>query len=76
GKMGRHPRFGECFGDFSTVLDLLYQVEKILAVYYRHGKKDERMGDLVQRISLENFRQYVSEWEMDKGLSCLPIIAR
>ena len=73
GKMGRHPRFGQFYGDFSTVLDLLYQVEKILAVYYRHGKKDERIGDLIERISLERFRQYVSEWEADQELSCLPL---
>lgn len=60
GKMGRHPRFGRVYGDFVSLNELLQQVEKIVAVYSQYGLENERLGDLIERISLEQFAELVA----------------
>lgn len=66
GRMGRHPRLGQYFGDFSTQTEAIEQIERIIAVYYHNANKDERLGQMIQRISMPKFRKMVAEIEQDK----------
>jgi anaerobic sulfite reductase subunit C len=70
GKMGRHPRFGNVFGDFATQSELIEQVEKIIGVFANYAQKGERLGSLIERISIEKFEQLVGEWQPADQLDC------
>lgn len=71
GKMGRHPQFGEVYGDYASFLDVLEVVEKIVIVYCQQGKHNERLGALIKRISMEKFKVLISDCQPKQQLELL-----
>ncbi|NLC77185.1 MAG: 4Fe-4S binding protein [Clostridia bacterium] len=70
GKLGRHPQFGRFLGDFATQLEVVEQVERIIDVYCNYARKDERLGNMVERISMEQFQQLLERWQPVTHYDC------
>lgn len=56
GKWGREPQLGRLFGEFLTDEDALQLVEAVLESWRRLARPGERLGSLINRIGLEEFR--------------------
>ncbi|MBO8168701.1 MAG: 4Fe-4S binding protein [Thermoanaerobacteraceae bacterium] len=61
GKMGRHVKFARKLGDYTTISEVLNMVEKILQVYLEYGKPNERLGNMIDRISFGEFVKLISK---------------
>jgi dissimilatory sulfite reductase (desulfoviridin) alpha/beta subunit len=59
GKVGRHPQFGQVFGDFHDYYAVLAKIEQIIMVYKEHAEQDERLGTMINRISFEQFSRLI-----------------
>lgn len=59
GKWGRKPQLGLPFADFVSTNEIPEMVEKILSAYIHLADKGERLGELINRLSLEAFRKEV-----------------
>lgn len=59
GKWGRRPQLGLPFANFVQLEKIPDMVEKILDVYVKLAGKRERLGELINRLGLEGFRQEV-----------------
>ncbi len=57
GKWDREPRLGQLFQEFLSEEDALRLVDAVLAAWKRLGRSRERLGNLIDRIGLETFRQ-------------------
>ncbi len=57
GKWGRKPQLGKLFAEFISDEEALKLVEKILRAYLRLAEKKERLGDLINRLGLEKFKE-------------------
>lgn len=71
GKMGRHPQFGDVYGDYNSLLDILELVEKIIVVYCLHAGNNERLGTLIKKISMEKFKKLVNECQPKQQMEML-----
>ncbi|MDW7675542.1 MAG: 4Fe-4S binding protein, partial [Bacillota bacterium] len=59
GKLGRRPKFGLVLGDFPTYQDVLNKLEQILLIYKRYGNSGERLGEMIERISIKEFTKMI-----------------
>ncbi|MBT9170086.1 MAG: Anaerobic sulfite reductase subunit C [Actinobacteria bacterium] len=59
GKFGKHPQLGWVFDKFVSEEEAVELVEKILKAYCHLAHKRERLGELINRIGLEKFREAV-----------------
>jgi len=57
GKMGRHPRFAEPIADLLTQAQALRLIESLLLLLCAQGKPDERLANLVDRLTLEGIKK-------------------
>ncbi|MEW5767434.1 MAG: 4Fe-4S binding protein [bacterium] len=64
GKWGRRPQLGVIFDSFVATQEIPDLVEKILAAYVRLANKRERLGELINRLGLENFCKEVFSREI------------
>lgn len=55
GKWGRRPQLGLIFDNFVDTEAIPDMVEKILSAYVRLANKRERLGELINRLGLEEF---------------------
>lgn len=60
GKLGRKPQFGTILGDFSTIYNVLDKLEQILLAFKEFGEPEERLGIMINRISIEKFIKLIS----------------
>lgn len=59
GKGGRKPRLGDMLIQNVDEEGVLNMIEKIVDVYAENGAKHERLGDYIDRIGLDTFKQQV-----------------
>ncbi len=59
GKWGRRPQLGMPFDSFVNTDTIPDMVEKILSAYIKLANKRERLGELINRIGLDQFRREV-----------------
>jgi anaerobic sulfite reductase subunit C len=59
GKMGRHPELGEKIADFVDEEQGMRIIQVCLDFYQQHGKKRERLCDLIRRVSRDGFKASV-----------------
>jgi dissimilatory sulfite reductase (desulfoviridin) alpha/beta subunit len=59
GKWGRKPQLGIPVANFVQTEQILDMVEEILSFYIKFANKQERLGELINRIGLEKFCQEV-----------------
>ncbi|QJW47856.1 4Fe-4S dicluster domain-containing protein [bacterium BFN5] len=59
GKIGKKPMLGHKLFTVIPEQDAIFYIENILAVYNRLAGKNERIGDVINRIGLSSFRQAV-----------------
>lgn len=55
GKLGRHPKFADFLVDVPNMQEVLNRVEQIVLLYREHGLPDERLGNMIERVTLEKF---------------------
>jgi anaerobic sulfite reductase subunit C len=56
GKMGRHPRLGEKIADFVDEERGMTIIQRCLDFYQQRGNKRERLGDLIRRVGIDEFK--------------------
>ncbi|MCX6672382.1 MAG: 4Fe-4S binding protein [Methanothrix sp.] len=59
GKNGRHPTQGEKIADFVNEEQGMMIIQRCLDFYLQHGKKRERLGDLIRRVGRDEFKAAV-----------------
>ncbi|MCK9565153.1 MAG: 4Fe-4S binding protein [Methanothrix sp.] len=59
GKNGRHPAQGEKIADFVDEEQGMMIIQRCLDYYRLHGNKRERLGDLIRRVGMDEFRAAV-----------------
>lgn len=57
GKGGRKPRLGDLLVPLVEEAQLYELIQSIIAVYAEGGQKHERLGDYIDRVGLEHFKQ-------------------
>ncbi len=63
GKFGRHPRWGSRVANFLTREEVLEITYRTLAWWKRKGKRGERLGQTIDRIGLQGFKEEVLDEE-------------
>jgi dissimilatory sulfite reductase (desulfoviridin) alpha/beta subunit len=53
GKLGRHPRLAQSLGEFESIDEAVECLRRTLALLLTEGKKGERLGALLERLSRE-----------------------
>lgn len=53
GKLGRHPRLAEPFGEFDNAKEVAEGLRRVIALLLEKGQKGERLGTLLERLSRE-----------------------
>ena len=56
GKWGREPQLGQLFAEFLTDAEALELVQRVVDAWKRLARPGERLGTLINRIGLEEFR--------------------
>ena len=51
GKLGRHPKLAESLGEFETIDEVVECLRRVIALLLSEGRKDERLGALLERLS-------------------------
>ncbi|GAW91740.1 hypothetical protein [Calderihabitans maritimus] len=75
GKLGRHPQIGTYLADILTIPEVVDMVEVVLAVYKKYGQPGERLGELINRLSMERFRQLVVDYRKQKvKVACAQLV--
>ena len=59
GKNGRHPTLGEKIADFVDEEQGMMIIQRCLDFYLQHGNKRERLGDLIRRVGMDEFKAAV-----------------
>jgi len=59
GKNGRHPTQGEKIAYFVDEEQGMMIIERCLDFYLQHGNKRERLGDLIRRVGMDEFKAAV-----------------
>lgn len=59
GKGGRKPRLGDMLVPTIDEENLFKLIDKIIQVYATYGEKHERIGDYIDRVGLETFKEQV-----------------
>jgi len=59
GMMGRHPRLGEKIADFVDEEQGMRIVQRCVDFYRLQGNRRERFGDLIRRVSMDEFKAAV-----------------
>ena len=57
GKFGRHPRWATRVADFLTEEEVFQIVERVCKWWKENGKRGERLGQTMDRLGLEKFKQ-------------------
>lgn len=60
GKGGRKPRLGDLLVPLIEEEKLYDLIQNIIAVYAKQGEKQERLGDYIDRVGLETFKQQLN----------------
>ena len=59
GKFGRKPQLGVLLADFASEEEVISLVQRIIDVYRKSANHRERLGDVINRMGLERFREAV-----------------
>jgi len=59
GKNGRHPELGEKIAEFVDEEQGMRIIQCCLDFYLQHGNKRERLGDLIRRVGMDEFKAAV-----------------
>jgi anaerobic sulfite reductase subunit C len=59
GKNGRHPTQAEKIADFVDEEQGMMIIARCLDFYRQHGKKRERLGDMIRRVGMDEFKAAV-----------------
>lgn len=60
GKFGRNPQLAYRVADFVSDEEAVATVERILELFQREASQRERLGDLINRIGLDSFKEAIS----------------
>lgn len=66
GKMGRNPAMGRFFADYPTQVEVIEQIQRILAAYYWYANHEERIAHMIERVSMPTFKKLVAGIEKEK----------
>ena len=59
GKNGRHPTLGEKIADFVDEEQGMMIIQRCLDFYLQHGNKRERLGEMIRRVGMDEFKAAV-----------------
>lgn len=59
GKGGRNPRIGDILMENVSESDIYPLIDKIIKIYAENAKKHERLGEYIDRVSLDEFKKQV-----------------
>jgi len=59
GKNGRHAELGEKIADFVGEEQGMMIIERCLDFYLQHGNKRERLGEMMRRFGMDEFKAFV-----------------
>jgi dissimilatory sulfite reductase (desulfoviridin) alpha/beta subunit len=59
GRMGRHPELERKIADFVDEEQGMRIIQHCLDFYLQHGNKRERLGDLIRRVGMNEFKAFV-----------------
>ncbi|MFA4904839.1 MAG: 4Fe-4S dicluster domain-containing protein [Desulfobaccales bacterium] len=59
GKNGRHPTQGKKIADFVDEEQGMRIIERCLDFYLQHGNKRERLGEMIRRVGMDEFKAAV-----------------
>ncbi len=61
GKLGRHPRLATLLYKFLSEKDLIEKIDQIIKFYKLFNQQGERLGDIIKRRGLKNFKKFLKE---------------